>query len=94
MDPHDIVMYLLNEEEEEEEETAAVLAMYANANHLMQNPSRHVGSVLNHRTINRDRAFGHQCIYRDYFSDNPTYPDHRKNPRKNNSNNIYVHLQE
>nr|XP_017228190.1 PREDICTED: putative nuclease HARBI1 [Daucus carota subsp. sativus] len=67
--------------------------MYANANHLMQNPSRHVGSVLNHRTINRDRAFGHQCIYRDYFSDNPTYPDHIFRRRFRMRKSLFLRIQ-
>ncbi|XP_052197217.1 uncharacterized protein LOC127804398 [Diospyros lotus] len=36
--------------------------------------SHHGGSVLNHRVINRNRAEGHERLYRDYFVDSPTYP--------------------
>ena len=49
--------------------------MYAKSEQ-MHNPSRHVGPVPNRRFIDRNRALGHQRIYRDYFGDNPTYPDY------------------
>ncbi|XP_028097255.1 uncharacterized protein LOC114297094 [Camellia sinensis] len=37
--------------------------------------TRHVGSISGHRYINRDRVKGDEQIYRDYFADNPVYPE-------------------
>ena len=37
------------------------------------NEPRYRGSVEGHRVINRDRQSGHVRLYRDYFSDDPTY---------------------
>jgi hypothetical protein len=33
------------------------------------------GSVIGHRVIDRDRASGHDRIFKDYFADNPVYPE-------------------
>ena len=37
--------------------------------------SYHGGSTMNHRVIDRNREEGHVGLYRDYFSDKPTYTD-------------------
>ena len=36
---------------------------------------QHGNSTLNHYVINRNREEGHARLYRDYFSDNPIYPE-------------------
>ena len=51
--------------------------LYIDAAHIVAtdigNEPRHRGSVEGHRVINRDRQSGHVRLYRDYFSDDPTY---------------------
>ncbi|CAL5409744.1 unnamed protein product [Camellia sinensis] len=37
--------------------------------------TRHVGSTNGHRYINRERVKDDEQIYRDYFADNPVYPE-------------------
>ncbi|CAL5396462.1 unnamed protein product [Camellia sinensis] len=37
--------------------------------------TRRVGSTSGHRYINRERVKGDEQIYRDYFVDNPVYPE-------------------
>jgi hypothetical protein len=34
---------------------------------------KHRGSILGHQVLWRDREVGHQRLYQDYFSENPTY---------------------
>ncbi|XP_074355919.1 uncharacterized protein LOC141695581 [Apium graveolens] len=92
MNAQDIVTYLIHEEEEEEMETA--IAIYAQSNHQMNNQIRHSGSVVNHRIINRNRASGHQRIYRDYFADNPTYPDYIFRRRFRMRRSLFSRIQE
>ena len=42
------------------------------ANDTINHPC-HGGSVDGHRVLNRDRQYGHNRLYEDYFLDNPTY---------------------
>nr|XP_034569929.1 putative nuclease HARBI1 [Setaria viridis] len=35
--------------------------------------TKHRGSIIGHRVLQRDRQAGHQRLYQDYFSDDPTY---------------------
>lgn len=78
MDPQEVTEYLTQEEEEEDEEIHMIVATCAQLNQMKNSSNivRHGGSVFNHRVINRNRALGHQLIYRDYFSDDPSYPDY------------------
>lgn len=73
-----IMIELLHEEEEEDDERMA-FATSVLENHLRRRNrntiSRHRGSVMNHRVIDRNRAEGHDRLYRDYFSATPTYPE-------------------
>ncbi|KAL7220259.1 hypothetical protein ACSBR2_013177 [Camellia fascicularis] len=41
----------------------------------LNQPTRHVGSSSGCRYINRERVKGDEQIYRDYFADNPVYPE-------------------
>ena len=51
--------------------------LYIVAAHIVStdigNEPHHRGSVEGHRVLNRDRQAGHERLYQDYFSDNPTY---------------------
>lgn len=51
--------------------------VYAAAAHIVApdivNSGGHRGSVEGHRVLDRDRQSGHNRLYEDYFSDNPTY---------------------
>nr|XP_017256407.1 PREDICTED: putative nuclease HARBI1 [Daucus carota subsp. sativus] len=64
----------------EEEETEAMMTMMG-AVHLHRRRqrenriSRHGGSIMNHRVIDRNREDGHNRLYHDYFSDTPTYTE-------------------
>lgn len=92
MGPNEIITYLINEEEEEEEINTAVTT-YSSAIHQMNNLVRHVGLIFNHCTINRNRALGNQLIYRDYFSDNHTYPDYLFRRRFRMRQTLYCRIQ-
>nr|TKW28273.1 hypothetical protein SEVIR_3G309700v2 [Setaria viridis] len=35
--------------------------------------TKHRGSIIGHRVLQRDRQEGYQRLYQDYFSDDPTY---------------------
>ena len=58
------------------------------------NPSRHVESVLDRRFIDCNRALGHQLIYRDYFGDNPTYPNYFLRRRFRMRRNLFSRILE
>jgi hypothetical protein len=51
--------------------------LYVAAAHIVAldlvNSAGHRGSVKGHRVVNRDRQSGHDRLYEDYFSENPTY---------------------
>jgi hypothetical protein len=34
---------------------------------------KHCGSILGHQVLRRDKEVGHQRLYQDYFSEDPTY---------------------
>ncbi|XP_052181945.1 uncharacterized protein LOC127794738 [Diospyros lotus] len=68
---------MIHEEvEDDEEDEAIATALVEQYAQYMDHDffSHHGGSVLNHRIINRNRAEGHERLYRDYFADSPTYP--------------------
>ncbi|WOG82737.1 hypothetical protein DCAR_0101905 [Daucus carota subsp. sativus] len=94
MDPDDIIAYLVQEEVEEEDEMNIALASFSE---LIRRSSsrvvRHGGSVFNHRMIRRNRDLGNQLIYRDYFSDNPTYPDYIFRRRFRMRRSLFVRIQ-
>ena len=93
MDPQNVIKYLIDEEEEEYEELEMVVSIYVQSNEQIQRPIRYAGSVLNHRTINRNRSFGHQRIFHDYFSENPTYPDYIFRRRFRMRRNLFLRIQ-
>jgi hypothetical protein len=35
--------------------------------------TKHRGSIHGHKVLRRDRQEGHDRLFKDYFSDNPTY---------------------
>ena len=50
--------------------------LYIAAAHVVSdiaNSACHRSSVEGHHVLNRDRQSGHNRLYEDYFSDNPTY---------------------
>ncbi|KAL6552360.1 hypothetical protein OROHE_007724 [Orobanche hederae] len=67
----------MRDEEEEAEQmlTMATAVQQYRQLHNESSASQHGGSTLNHRVINRNREEGHARLYRDYFSDTPTYPE-------------------
>ena len=75
MDPAEIITYLIQEEEEDEEELNTATVAYSRSNRRMNNSAHPVRFVDNRRTIHRNRALGNELIFRDYFCDNPIYPD-------------------
>lgn len=75
MDPAEIITYLIQEEEDEEEELNTAVVTYSWSNCRMNDSAHLVRSVDNRRTIHRNRTLGNELIFRDYFCDNPTYPD-------------------
>lgn len=94
MDPDDIIAYLVQEEEEEEDEMNIALASFSEfIRRSSSRVVRHGGSVFNHRMIHRNRDLGNQLIYRDYFSDNPTYPDYIFRRRFRMRRSLFVRIQ-
>ncbi|XP_052190030.1 uncharacterized protein LOC127799854 [Diospyros lotus] len=55
--------------------------------------SRHRGSVMNRRVINRNRVEGHERLYRDYFGDSPTYPPHLFRKRFRMRQSLFLRIQ-
>ncbi|KAL6563172.1 Syntaxin-81 [Orobanche hederae] len=68
---------MMREKEEEAEQmlTMANAVQQYRQLHNESSASQHGGSTLNHRVINQNREEGHARLYRDYFSDTPTYPE-------------------
>ncbi|XP_074359701.1 uncharacterized protein LOC141699757 [Apium graveolens] len=94
MNPQEIVEYLIQEEEKEDEEIDILAATWAQLNRTRNNNIvRHGESVFNHRVINRNRTVGHQLIYRDYFSDDPTYPDYIFRRRFRMRRSLFIRIQ-
>ncbi|KAL8109185.1 hypothetical protein AgCh_025325 [Apium graveolens] len=60
-------------EEEEHEARMRMSVAYLRHQQRANSGSHHGGSTMNHRVIDRNREEGHARLYRDYFSDIPTY---------------------
>jgi hypothetical protein len=59
-------------DDDDEDLFISVTQVAMNADEL-DNATKHRGSVQGHRVLQRDRHAGHQRLYQDYFSENPTY---------------------
>ena len=59
-------------DDDDEDLFISVTQVAMNADEL-DNETKHRGSVQGHRVLQRDRHAGHQRLYQDYFSENPTY---------------------
>ena len=83
------------EEEEDEHEINIDVGAYAQSSSQRndRNLVLHRGSVLNHCIIYRNRELGNQLIYRDYFSDHPTYPDYTFRRRFRMRRSLFVRIQ-
>ena len=85
------------EEEEEEQQTR----MRMNAAYLHNQRERenfisyHGGStMMNHRMIDRNREEGHARLYRDYFSDTPTYTNTQFHRRFRMHRSLFMRIEE
>ena len=59
-------------DDDDDEFFVSVTHMAMNADES-DNETKHRGSTKGHRVLQRDRQAGHQRLYQDYFSENPTY---------------------
>ena len=68
------ILDIMDAEEEEHQTRMRMGAAYIhNQLERANSISYHGGSTMNHRVIDRNREEGHARLYRDYFSDTPTY---------------------
>jgi hypothetical protein len=51
------------------------------------------GSIVGHKVIERDLASGHTRIFRDYFAENPVYPDNVFRRRFRISRNLFAKIE-
>ncbi|CAM8926970.1 unnamed protein product [Rhodiola kirilowii] len=65
----------MKNEEDEELQVMAIATEYYGEGQSDGLPPRRGGSTMNRQVINRDREEGNARLYRDYFSENPTYPE-------------------
>ena len=70
------ILDIMNAEEEEHQTRMRMSATYLhNQRERVNSISYHGGSTMNHRMIDRNREEGHARLYRDYFSNTPSYRD-------------------
>ncbi|KAI4973986.1 hypothetical protein ZWY2020_041767 [Hordeum vulgare] len=83
--------YNSSEEEfdmEEEEDLAMIIAM-----HINKKP-KHGGSVMGREKIWRDRIDAHNKLMKNYFVENPTYPESYFRRRFRMSTDLFKHIAE
>ncbi|XP_052185170.1 uncharacterized protein LOC127796809 [Diospyros lotus] len=81
-------------EDDKEDEAIATALVEQYAHHMDHDSfSHHGGSVLNHRVINRNRAEGHERLYRDYFADSPIYPSQLFRRRFRMHRSLFLRIQ-
>ena len=81
-------------EDDEEDEAIATALVEQYAQHMDHGSFSHHGeSILNHRIINRNRAEGHERIYRDYFANSPTYPSQLFRRRFRMHRSLFLRIQ-
>ncbi|XP_074376200.1 uncharacterized protein LOC141717874 [Apium graveolens] len=68
-----MILDIMQAEEEEHEARMRISVAYLRHQQRANSGSHHGGSTMNHRVIDRNREEGHARLYRDYFSDIPTY---------------------
>ena len=61
------------EESSSDDDESQILATAQIVQSFSNEKGRHGGSVKGHRVLYRDREGGHNRMYQDYLSDNPTY---------------------
>ncbi|XP_052189884.1 uncharacterized protein LOC127799701 [Diospyros lotus] len=87
---------MIHEEVKDDEDDAAITTFLVEqyAQHMDHDFfSHHGGSVLNHRVINRNRAEGHERLYRDYFADSLTYPSQLFRRRFRMHRSLFLRIQ-
>ncbi|XP_074377458.1 uncharacterized protein LOC141718979 [Apium graveolens] len=71
-----MILEIMQTEEEENEVRIGMGAAYLYHQRQGADSSPHQGgSIMNHRMIDRSREQGHARLYRDYFSDTPSYTE-------------------
>ncbi|GAB2268750.1 hypothetical protein Dimus_038734 [Dionaea muscipula] len=65
-----------NTDDSDDEDLILLAAIQEEENARERQLVRRRGSIMGHRVINRGRHDGAERLYRDYFSENPTYPPH------------------
>ncbi|KAL6579990.1 hypothetical protein OROMI_008014 [Orobanche minor] len=82
---------------EEEEHEARMRISDAYLHHPRQQRNyvpHHGGSTMNHRVINRNKEEGHDRLYRDYFSDTPTYTEQQFHRRFGMRISLFLRIEE
>ncbi|XP_063944669.1 uncharacterized protein LOC108212054 [Daucus carota subsp. sativus] len=85
----------MDAEEEEHQTRMRMGAAYIyNHRERANSISYHGGSTMNHRVIDRNREEGHARLYRDYFSDTPTYTDTQFRRRFRMRRSLFMRIEE
>ncbi|XP_017245657.1 uncharacterized protein LOC108217333 [Daucus carota subsp. sativus] len=85
----------MDAEEEEHQTRMRMGAAYIHTQLERANSiSYHGGSTMNHRVIDRNREKGHARLYRDYFSDTPTYKDTQFRRRFRMRRSLFMRIEE
>ncbi|KAL9678843.1 hypothetical protein QQ045_016694 [Rhodiola kirilowii] len=87
-------MKMKEEEEEDELQVISIANEHCREVESEGSSRRRGGSVINRRVIYRDREEGHAKLYRDYFSDYPTYPESMFRRRFRMRRSLFLRIQE
>ena len=83
----------MDESSSDEDERRKVVQLAAAQFHATKAADgKHVGSSLGRRYIYRDRVFGNERLYKDYFSANPVYPSNLFRRRFRMNRSLFLHI--
>lgn len=69
-----LVKFVLDEDSsDDDEEFIFTAAQLIHQQYMNDQREKHGGSVFGHQVVDRNRLAGHQRLYNDYFSEEPTY---------------------
>ena len=89
------ILDIMDAEEEEQQTRMRMNAAYLHNQREKENfISYHGGSTMNHCVIDRNREEGHVRLYRDYFSDTPTYTNTQFHRRFRMHRSLFMRIEE